>query len=313
MHDLVERQARAAAGDSDAQYELGCWWHNGAEVADRDVSEAERWLLLAAAQGHGGACRRLGCIWVDERDQRDVGIGWFERGAALGDVACVLNLGVVYAKDTVSSSSMQLAIDCFQRAAALGENVSLDLGWLFLHRGRSPLENVRGAELLREASVGRYLAVHRLLRQRGETLVPLVTFERIRDGAEFSFTPRKSLFMHGASSEEMFQAARAGKAEAQCDIATLWWFEAFPSADSPPGHLHPESLTRAVGWFEMSADNGCSHAAFALGCIYCSKPGFISLRRAVPLFELAARDGIDEARDALSWLDANAEVWVEVG
>jgi TPR repeat protein len=47
-------QARAAAGDPAAQYDLGERHHDGLGVA-RDLTAALTWFLRAAAQGHGKA------------------------------------------------------------------------------------------------------------------------------------------------------------------------------------------------------------------------------------------------------------------
>jgi TPR repeat protein len=54
----VELQGKAAAGDKDAQYELGnsyCCGENGFW----DTKQAVHWWCLAAGQGHEGAKARL--------------------------------------------------------------------------------------------------------------------------------------------------------------------------------------------------------------------------------------------------------------
>lgn len=49
----------AAAGDSDAYYDLGVAFSTGSHDADIDLVEAHKWFNLAATQGHdeAGLCR----------------------------------------------------------------------------------------------------------------------------------------------------------------------------------------------------------------------------------------------------------------
>lgn len=49
----------AEKGNADAQYELGCIYAEGYEVAQDDI-EAYKWFSKAADQGHQGARDRLG-------------------------------------------------------------------------------------------------------------------------------------------------------------------------------------------------------------------------------------------------------------
>ena len=63
----IERlRRRAEAGDPDAQYEMGCLFYEGRGGVRRDYSEAFRWYMKAAAQGHNsglcdaGYCHRNG-------------------------------------------------------------------------------------------------------------------------------------------------------------------------------------------------------------------------------------------------------------
>ncbi len=63
MSDLIRRhQAHAHEGEADAQFMLGCAFHQGRGVA-QDYVQAARWYWAAAQQGHAGAQCNLGTLY----------------------------------------------------------------------------------------------------------------------------------------------------------------------------------------------------------------------------------------------------------
>ena len=56
--ELADLRARAEAGDADAQSDIGFMYGTG-QCIPQDVTEAVRWLRLAAEQGHARAQVRL--------------------------------------------------------------------------------------------------------------------------------------------------------------------------------------------------------------------------------------------------------------
>ncbi len=61
----VRRDARS--GDADAQFKLGCMYHDGYGVL-QDYLEAAKWYRLAGEQGHAGGQFNLGLMhWLGGR------------------------------------------------------------------------------------------------------------------------------------------------------------------------------------------------------------------------------------------------------
>ncbi len=80
-------QAKADAGDSEAQYEMG--WRQAIGMGlDLDDAEALRWLRLAAEQGHQLAQNNLGARYATgdgvEKDLVEAYV-WFAQAADQGD------------------------------------------------------------------------------------------------------------------------------------------------------------------------------------------------------------------------------------
>ena len=61
--DLVALEKKAKAGDAEAQYRLAAAYATGAGVA-QDLSEAFRWVQLAADQGLATAQNNLGVMYL---------------------------------------------------------------------------------------------------------------------------------------------------------------------------------------------------------------------------------------------------------
>ena len=121
--DFESTKARAEAGDSIDQYNLGVMYANGTGVAEND-QEAVKWYRLAAEQGLAEAQYNLGVMYDDgegvaENDQEAV--KWFRLAAEQGFASAQFNLGVMYANGTGVAQNDQKAYMWFSVAAAQGD------------------------------------------------------------------------------------------------------------------------------------------------------------------------------------------------
>ena len=105
-HDsYFERTRRKATeqGDADAQYSLGALYYAGKDITGKDVpkdyTEAVKWWLKAAEQGHARAQHQVGL-----RYDRGEGVSedkaeaakWFRKAAEQGGMSAQYKLGVMY-------------------------------------------------------------------------------------------------------------------------------------------------------------------------------------------------------------------------
>jgi len=92
----VRREARS--GDAEAQFELGCMYHDGYGVR-QDYLEAAAWYRRAAEQGHPGGQFNLGLMhWLGVGASHDYteAVTWFRRAADQGDEKAQFALGLSY-------------------------------------------------------------------------------------------------------------------------------------------------------------------------------------------------------------------------
>lgn len=102
-HDPVEGEKwlrkAAVAGISNAQSDLGIAYYSGVGGVKQDYGEARRWFTLAAKQGNGDSCNKLGVMYRNGNGVRadpERAILWFSMGANLGDQFAQYNLGNSY-------------------------------------------------------------------------------------------------------------------------------------------------------------------------------------------------------------------------
>lgn len=84
----------AAAGDTDAQFNLGQAYKLGKGVPT-DINVARDWFRKAADQGHMGAQTNLGLILFQE-NQREAAIPWLQKAAAQGEPRAQYVLGIAH-------------------------------------------------------------------------------------------------------------------------------------------------------------------------------------------------------------------------
>lgn len=127
-------RARAAAGDADAQFNLGGVFFKGQEV-DPDYSEAAKWLRLAAEQGHPQAQYNLGMMYDSGQGvalDHAAAAQWYRLSADRGFALAQLNLGVAYANGEGVAQNPSEAVKWFRLAADQGDAQALfDLGVMY--------------------------------------------------------------------------------------------------------------------------------------------------------------------------------------
>lgn len=160
----TEFQPLADAGYADAQYYMGILFALGRGV-ERDIHQAESWLLKAAQQGHTGAQYSVGAIHLQRSDIPQA-IDYFKLAAAKGHRSAQYNLGVIYAKGHDVEKDLEQAFKWYSLSAANGHpNAQFNLG-VFYRDGLGTDANAHKAlEWLTEAARnGSVLAQNNLAR-----------------------------------------------------------------------------------------------------------------------------------------------------
>lgn len=122
LDSLETVQAKADAGDVNAQFELGAMYHDGHGVA-KDFAKARQWFEKSAAQNDSRAQFNLGVMYYtgedvkqDYKKARD----WFEKAAAQTNTRALFNLGVMYYRGEGVTVDYEKALDYFTRSGSLG-------------------------------------------------------------------------------------------------------------------------------------------------------------------------------------------------
>jgi len=158
--------AQAAAGDAEAQVQMGLNYRDGKDV-ERDETEAVRWFRLAAEQGNGRGQDNLGYMLLNGRgvaENQKEAVAWFERSAAQGNHWGLNNLGNCYDRGEGVERDPEKALELWKKAVAAGsryacmnlaattlpgasENEDLDAAVTWLEKGTS-LDDARCASAL---------------------------------------------------------------------------------------------------------------------------------------------------------------------
>lgn len=131
---LANCEAIAEAGDLQAQYEMGEFFHRGERI-ERDIEAALGWYERASLQGHPGAQYRLGLM-----HSQGEGV---ERN--LPQAYVILKMAAVNGKDAAMDASDNVALQMNQEELAAATQV---LSTLF----RNYLSQIREEQLSRSAS-----------------------------------------------------------------------------------------------------------------------------------------------------------------
>jgi len=121
----VERlRAPAAAGDANAQFDLGQAYRRGRGVAENRVL-AESWFRRAAAQGHARAGDNLGLV-LFQSGKKTEALPWLEKSAARREPRAQLVLGTMLFNGDTVTRNYPRAYALVLRATAAGLKPAAD-------------------------------------------------------------------------------------------------------------------------------------------------------------------------------------------
>lgn len=128
---IDELRAKAAEGDTNAQFRLGVAYDQGQGVA-KNQSEAAVWYQKAAEQGHAPAQNSLGSMYqFGEGVPQDniEAVRWYEKAADKGFGEAYTNLGYMYDGGLGVKQDKQKAAKLYLNGAEKGSiNAMLNLG-----------------------------------------------------------------------------------------------------------------------------------------------------------------------------------------
>lgn len=143
-HALRELHARAAAGDANAQLNMGGVFFKG-EQLEQDFAEAAKWFHLAAKQGQVQAQFNLAMMYTigqGVEQNHTEAVKWYQLAALQKLAIAQLNLGVAYATGSGIAQNDALAIKWFRLAAIQGEaQAQFNLGVMYAN-GQGTAQNL---------------------------------------------------------------------------------------------------------------------------------------------------------------------------
>ena len=116
--DITALQAKAQAGDAEAQFQMGEAYRAGKGVA-ADQDTAIMWYRRATAQGHIRASEELGFALFAHGDRHEA-MPYIEKAAARGEARAFYLLGTAHFNGDYTTRDWPLAYAQTQRAAAAG-------------------------------------------------------------------------------------------------------------------------------------------------------------------------------------------------
>ena len=116
--DLTALQAKAQAGDAEAQFKMGEAYRVGKGVT-ADQEAAIMWYRRATAQGHVRASEELGFALFAHGDRHEA-MPYIEKAAARGEARAFYLLGTAHFNGDYTSRDWPLAYAQTERAAAAG-------------------------------------------------------------------------------------------------------------------------------------------------------------------------------------------------
>lgn len=116
--DLTALQAKAQAGDTESQFQMGEAYRAGKGVGV-DPETAIMWYRRAAAQGHIRASEELGFALFAHGDRREA-MPYIEKAAARGEARAFYLLGTAHFNGDYATRDWPLAYAQTERAAAAG-------------------------------------------------------------------------------------------------------------------------------------------------------------------------------------------------
>jgi TPR repeat protein len=281
---LVLFKLAAEQGDANAQFNLGCMYHNG-DGTKRDVKRAFELFTLAAEQGLANAQANLGCMYAKGagvEESSATAREWFQKAAAQGHEGAIAQLKrdevsrrttstddkKETSSNTTSSTTTQqeekdecpiclddMPLDCtqFTRFVCCGKG---------LHDHCSDqLKNTKSKNIREYCPLCRTktpTSPEEALKQvqkwvkKKKAWAQYYLGTKYENGSDGAKKDVKRAFVLYAL------AAEQGNANAQCALGVMYQY----GDDTKP------DAKRAFELFSLSAEQGLAKAQFCLGCIY---------------------------------------------
>ena len=121
--NIEELKQRAAAGDAEAQYELGICYLNGEDIK-LDEEAAVLWFQISAEQGYAEAQSVLGECYhfgAGVEQNMEAAVKWYRLAAEQGLVEAQTKLGGIYLGVEGVEQNYEEAVKCYRLAAEQGD------------------------------------------------------------------------------------------------------------------------------------------------------------------------------------------------
>ena len=132
--NIEELKQRAAAGDAEAQYELGICYLNGEDIK-LDEEAAVLWFQISAKQGYAEAQSVLGECYhfgAGVEQNMEVAVKWYRLAAEQGLVEAQTKLGGIYLGVEGVEQNYEEAVKCYRLAAEQGnDKAQYNLGYAY--------------------------------------------------------------------------------------------------------------------------------------------------------------------------------------
>jgi TPR repeat protein len=290
--DMAALEAKAQAGDTNAQVELGQAYEEGHGVKQSD-EEAAKWYLEAAKHGNPTAQVDIGILlWTGRGVAQDKAqaVEWYQKAAKLGNGSAMFNLGTAYYNgEGVPSDGLQ-ALAWFLLAEDHGSVAATDA----VRRYReTPKPNEFNQAYLR---IGKMFLLGGPLKQDYVEAVRWYT-----KAAE-----------NGDSTAAVEVAAVIAKGTGDYNAALRWCQFAADQGNGvgmycigwlyQEGKLGPKDSATAAQWYQKGAAHWNAQSCFRLGRMFWNADGVASDKVAAYKWALVASKVFPEAKqDALTY------------
>ena len=312
---VADLHRRAAAGEIEAQFELGMCYANGKGV-EESLLEADKWYRKAARRGHVQAQYRLGQIFDrGEGIAKDAleAMRWYRMAAEQGHAKAQFNLGVSYyngegiamteamkwyckAAEQGHAGAQRSLSACYAKGKCSGPYKAEAEKWFRRSERalalRKAMSWIVGAFAILLASLG---ALALLLTFPGRMRRRTMTFLANRGHAFAQYVLGMSCYNgrdgcvvdYAEAVKWLRRAAEQGNARAQCYLGMCYDL----------GRGVEGNKAAAAEWYRRAAEKGYAEAQFSLGCCYADGCG-VERRKgeAVKWWRKAADDGHAKAQ-----------------
>ena len=273
LEDLQSLEARAQAGDPEAETTLALAYHD-AVLLKRDDAEALRLLRKAADHGFMAAQESLG-IFAETgiampRPAPAEALDWYQKAVQQGSLDAATNIALMYAGGIGVPKDPAQAASWFRRAAEGGDATA---------QYNLALRYMRGDGVPKDYKE----SIHWLTAAADQNVVPALL-----DLANTYMHPPDGTSVNVALAIRNYEkAANLGSARAQAILGNILAIAIQGKPD----------YEQAVKWYRMAADQGERNGQFGLGVLYALGEGVpVDPQEARRLFTAAADQGLADAQ-----------------